>query len=272
MNEYMQANRARWNELARLHAEDRTGFYRVQEFKQGKNKLYPFEIAEMGDVTGKTMLHLQCHFGLDTLSWARRGAIVTGIDFSDSAIELARSLAAELGITATFVCANVYDLPDALTGAFDIVYTSRGVLGWLPDLARWAKVIGHFLKPGGMFYITEAHPFAWVFDDRPGVTELCVGYPYFPRSEPIKTDAPGSYADPNAAVTHTVEYFWPHSMSEILNALIGAGLRIEFLHEFPFVAWKMLPFMEEDSDGLCRLTGQGSDLPLSFSLKATKTI
>ncbi len=267
MEPYVQANQDRWNELAPIHAQGE--HYRTAAFRAGALKLHPIERQEMGDVSGRTMLHLQCHFGLDTLSWARLGAIPTGVDFAESAIAIARSLTDELGLNARFVHSNVYDLRENLTGEFDIVFTSWGVIGWLPELRTWGQVIAHFLRPGGVFYIVEAHPFAWVFDDDDGVTNLRTRYGYF-STEPIATDAQGSYAERDATVTHTREYGWIHSLAEITTSLIDAGLRIEYLHEFPTVAWQMFPFMTDDGDDMWILPPEHEGIPLSFSLRAIK--
>src|SRR5687767_2636968 len=172
----VESNRELWDKWTAVHVE--SDFYHVDTFKSGDNRIRDYEIAEVGDVTGKSLLHLQCHFGLDTLSWARLGANVTGVDYSEAAVAAARSLARDVGIEARFVQSNVYELPGVLEGEFDIVYTSRGVLGWLPDLERWADTIVHFMRPGGLFYITEAHPFMYVFDDDESATSLKVKYDY----------------------------------------------------------------------------------------------
>lgn len=269
MNEFIASNRALWNEWTPIHRD--SAFYDVESFKRGAIRLHSIEREALGDVAGKTLLHLQCHFGLDTLSWARLGATVTGADFSGAAIDLARSLSVELGIDARFVCSDLYDLPNHLAGEFDIVYTSYGVLGWLPDLRRWGEVIAHFLRPGGTFFVVEAHPFAWTFDDADDATALRIAYPYFQDPDrPVVTPVKGSYANRNAAVSHPVEYNWNHPISEIINALTGAGLRVRELREFPFVTWQMFPFMEQDANGYWRLRGQPHDIPLLFSLRATK--
>jgi SAM-dependent methyltransferase len=268
MNPHQQANLARWNELTAIHARSR--FYDVEGFKAGQSSLRPLEVEEVGDVTGKSLLHLQCHFGLDTLSWARRGARVTGIDFSDQAIAQARALSQELGIPAEFVCSTVEDLPRALTGRFDLVFTSYGAICWLADLSAWARTIVHFLEPGGTFYMVEVHPVADVFDDSPGVTELRVAYPYFPQAEPLRLQTQGTYADRSAAVVNTVSYAWIHSVGEVLTALLGAGLRLEFFHEFPYSVFPNYAFVQQDADGWWRPRGQKGSIPLLFSLKATK--
>jgi SAM-dependent methyltransferase len=261
-DEYLRANLAAWNDTPRQHLD--AELYDVPGFRSGRTSLKSIELAELGDVTGKSLLHLQCHFGLDTMSWARRGAIVTGVDFSDQAIALAQSLSAELRIPSRFVCAPIYDLPGALTGQFDLVFTSYGALPWLPDLARWAAVIAHFVKPGGRFHLIEDHPFAAVFGNEPGATALKFSDSYF-RAEVIE-DPPGNdYA--GAKCTHFA-YQWLHSLGSIVDSLVGAGLTIEFIHEFPICAWRKFPFAEKGADGWWRIPGD--PIPLTFSLAATK--
>jgi len=266
MDEYMKSNRGLWNEWTPFH--ERSEFYDVEGFKNGRCTLKSIELEELGDVSGKSLLHLQCHFGMDTLSWARLGAKATGVDFSEESIALARSLSEETGIKADFVCSNVYDLPEVLDGKFDIVFTSCGVLCWLPDLMKWAKVISHFLKPGGFFYIFEEHPFTVVFDNSAGVTELKVTQSYFHTLEPVAWEVTGSYAGGKTDRLHT-SYEWTHGMGDIINALISGGLRIEFVHEFTLCSWRRFPFMEQDEAGWWRI--KGDKIPLTFSLMATRT-
>jgi SAM-dependent methyltransferase len=264
------ANETLWNAWTAVHA---TGdFYDVEGFKAGGVRIRPYEIELVGDVAGKTLLHLQCHFGIDTLSWARLGARVTGTDLSPDAIELARSLATEIGFPdARFVQSNLYDLPAVLDGRFDVVYTSRGVLGWLPDIRGWARVVAHFLAPGGTFFITEVHPVAQVFesdDVEPG--ELRLTYPYWEHREPLVFEVKGSYADRTADVGELTEYGWDHALGEIVTALIDAGLRIETLVEHPFLDWKV-DFLVEDGSGRWVLPPDAAGgLPLMFSLVASK--
>jgi ubiquinone/menaquinone biosynthesis C-methylase UbiE len=268
-HEYMDTNRSHWDEVVDVHV--RSEFYDVAAFKAGRSKLKPVELAELGDVRGKTLLHLQCHFGMDTLSWARNeGAIVTGVDFSEPAVEQARALAAELRIDARFIHSNVYDLPGVLDERFDVVFTSYGVLGWLPDVRRWAHVAAHFVRPGGTFYIAEFHPFAQVFDETPGVDELYVKYPYFETPEPFRDDGGRDYAEPTAPLEHTTTYWFPHSLGDVVSSLIDAGLRIEHLHEFPFSTYQFLPFTAHTHDGSVRLTKHDGSVPLLYSIKATK--
>ena len=268
MDKYIEANRALWDEWTGINY--RSDFYQVEAFKAGLNKLRPYEMEEVGPVEGKDLLHLQCHFGIDTLCWARLGAHATGADFSSAAVEQARALGEEVGLAAQFVCSDLYDLSDHLDGTFDIVYTSRGVLGWLPDVDRWASVAAHFVKPGGFFYITEVHPVAQVFDDDDGVTDLRLRYPYFTHADPLTFETQGSYADRSAQVSQRTEYGWNHGMGEIVTALANAGLRVDFLHEFPFVEWPV-SFLRAASDGTYRLPPEhDGQLPLFFSLKASR--
>jgi SAM-dependent methyltransferase len=271
MDPHVAANKALWDEWTPIHV--RSEFYDVEGWKAGRGRddLRPLLVEEVGDVAGKDLLHLQCHFGLDTLSWARRGARVTGADFSERAIEQARVLSADAGLDATFVVSDLADLPANLEGDFDVVFTSFGVLGWLPDVPRWAEVVAHFVRPGGFVYIAEAHPFAQVFDDDDAATELRPRYHYWPSPEPLEFPTDGSYADPGAHVEQPFEYCWQHSMGEIITSLAAAGLRIEYLHEFPWIVWKMYPFMVETEPGIWRLPEPDDGrLPLLFSLKATK--
>lgn len=279
MDSYRQSNRRLWDEWTAVHKG--SDFYDLESFKTGATSRGPdeaapgirvrrFEVEEIGDVRGKDLLHLQCHFGIDTLSWARLGARVTGIDFSDAAIELARSLADELDLDARFVVSSVEDLPANLEGSYDIVYTSRGAIWWLGDLGRWAEVVAGFLRPEGIFYMTEFHPVLQTLDEN--LAEPCVRYPYFPRPEPQRFAVHGSYADPTASVESEEEFGWQHSLGEIVTALAHAGLRLELLHEFDWVDHRYLPWLEEDDAGRWRLPADvEGELPLMYSLRARKT-
>ncbi len=273
LDDYLRANLASWDEAVGVHLDSQ--MYDVAGFKAGKTSLHFIEIDELGPLVGEgtTLLHLQCHFGLDTLSWARRGAVVTGIDFSGAGIATARALAEELGLSqrASFVHSDVHHLPEVLGGRFDVVFTSWGVLLWLGDLERWAEVVAHFLKPGGVFYIAEFHPYALLLADDSTPDSLRIGYPYFMYGEPQRFDEPGDYADPEAEVQNTVTFEWVHGFAEIIDPLLRAGLRLDFLHELPYTP-EGLPFafLEVCEDGLQRVKGHHHDFPLSFTLKMTK--
>lgn len=271
MDQYRKSNLELWNTWAQLHVGSKT--YDVESFKAGKSSLNSLELEELGDVHGKTLLHLQCHFGKDTMSWARLGATVTGVDFSDKAIEIARQLSAELDIPATFVLSDIYDLPGVLSGQFDIVFVSYGAIYWLNDLDEWGRIVASYLKPGGVFYIAEFHPFLMVFEDNEegGGQDLKIAYPYG-SVEPLRFETQGSYAAPDSDY-RGVEYGWTHTMSQIINALIKAGLQLEFLHEHHVsVDGGMFKALEAMGDGLFQLKNpvERAAIPLLFSIRAHK--
>lgn len=263
-HQFMQENRKMWDEYVAINSHSQ--LYDLDSFRQGAIKLNPLERSEVGDVKGKTLLHLQCHFGMDTLSWARLGAQVTGMDYSGEGIKLARKLSDDLRIPASFLCCNLYDLPDNLNEQFDIVYTSYGVLCWLNDIHRWAQIAASYVKPGGFFYIAEFHPFAMVFDDE--AEEVKFRYSYYEKL--MSYDIAGSYADRGAMVSVKRDYEWNHTLGEIITALIEAGLRIEFLHEHPFTVYEQLPFLIPDGKGYWHFPEGAKPIPLMFSLKAIK--
>jgi SAM-dependent methyltransferase len=266
LEKYYGINLRRWNELVGIHAG--SDEYDLEGFLAGKSSLHSLELEALGDVSGRSLLHLQCHFGLDTLSWARLGAQVTGVDFSDTAIELARRIVERINVEADFLCCNVYDLPEHLEGEFDIVYTTYGILTWLHDMKGWARLVHRFLRPGGIFFMAEFHPFMWVFDDD-DPSGLSVRNDYWQKEEPDYYEGDGSYADPTAELENKGSYEWAHPMSEVVNSLICAGLTIKRLDEYPFsVDVHQIPFMEKGDDGYSRLPGY--NLPLMYSIKATK--
>ena len=266
MDEYLRANRELWNQWTVEH--ENSQFYDLEGFRSGKDRLRSIELTELGNVAGKTLLHLQCHFGMDTLAWARLGAVVTGVDLSEKSIDLARSLSQELSIPARFICTDIYELPFVLAEQFDIVFTSYGVLHWLRDLKRWGQLIVHYLKPAGTFYIVEDHPFFRIFTTE-AETRLKVANPYFYSEIPEKVEMTGSYASDDKSGTATF-YIWNHSLGEVLNSLISAGLQIEFLHEFPYAARAKFPFMVKGPDGWWRLPEEYGLIPFLFSLRAHK--
>ena len=261
----MEMNRLGWNQRVPIHAASRE--YNVEGFKSGRSSLMSIELEEVGGVSGASLLHLQCHFGLDTMSWSRLGAKATGVDFAEDAVELARRLAAELGLDTRFVLSNIYDLPGVLEepGSFDVVFTSYGALVWLPDLAEWARVAAHFLKPGGSFHVIDRHPASCIFDDESH--ELRVRYPYFGNGAMESGPGPSYAGD---GVITTPSYEWTHPLSEVVNSLTQAGLVIDFLHEFPFICYRARPAMEQGEDGWWRLPHHNDSIPWLFSIKAHK--
>jgi SAM-dependent methyltransferase len=258
-----RANRELWQAWTRIH--ERSDYYRLSAFKQGESALGPVEREELGALEGTSILHLQCHFGMETLSLARLGARVTGIDFSSDAIALARSLAGELGLEADFVCGDVFDAPALIPGAFDIVFVSYGSVMWIEDLNRYCRIAASFLKPGGFFYLVELHPFLNLLDER---GEHIVK-PYFRSREPIRLQWQGTYAAPDADFAG-VSYIWHHSIADILNGLIQAGLRISSFHERSHLSHDCYPFLEEYEPGRFARHGKPGQLPHVFSVKATR--
>ena len=263
--EKMRINSRYWNDVVAVHRASR--FYDLPGFMAGEVKLNALERGEVGDVSGKSLLHLQCHFGMDTLSWARLGARVTGMDYSEQAVRAARELAADCGLAGRFVCCNLYDLPAHLDGQFDIVYTSYGVLCWLPDLREWARIAASYVKPGGFFYIAEFHPFAYTFDDE--ADHLAYRYPYF-NQDALRWEFDGSYTDSSEQMKGYEDYEWTYRLGDVVTALIDAGLRIEFLHEHPFTVYQQLPFLVKDEAGNYVFPDGAKPIPLMFSLKASK--
>ena len=264
--EWLAANRANWDERVPIHVA--SDFYAVQEFLQGVSSLDEFELEELGPmVKGRTLVHLQCHFGLDTLSWARLGASVTGLDFSAPAVAAARELAVSAGVEARFVEGNVYDAPALLGEQYDIVYTGKGAINWLPDIEAWAGVLAEVCKPGGAVYVSEFHPFSWVFGDE----SLEIEYGYFHTPEPLVFDEQGTYADPDVVLAHTRTLEWVHPIGDIVSALAAAGLRLEFLHEFAHTHFQRWPFLRLIGPGRrYELPAGMPPLPLMFSLLASK--
>jgi SAM-dependent methyltransferase len=257
-------NLAKWNDRVPVHLASK--FYDLDGFRAGASSLRPFEAAEMGDVTGKRLVHLQCHIGLDTLSWARLGAQVSGLDFSAPAIEAAAALAGEIGIDARFVVSDVYEAVAAFGGSrFDVVYTGVGALVWLPDIPRWASVVASLLVPGGFLYLVEGHPFAQVLVEGAGGA-VAVERDYFDSSPQVE-DYPYTYTD-GPALAHTVDVQFQHGLGSVVTALAAAGLRIEFLREWDFEAFKRFESLERDADGRYRFPDGRPRVPMLYSLRA----
>lgn len=267
-------NQANWDERVAVHLNAPRLHYRLDRLRAGTERLDPIAETILGPVAGLRVLHAQCHFGADTLTIAQQGAEAVGLDFSPPAIAAARSLAAELGLTARarFVEANVYDAPTALPdpGSFDRVFVSWGALCWLPDIFAWARALAGFLKPGGYLALAEAHPAAWVFDDAVATPDGRPGMyvPYLAR-EPFVEDRPEDYADPDARLTNSVTVQFLHPLSDILMALIGAGLRLERFHEHDSIVWRMFACQTKRDDG-GHAWPDKPWLPLSYSLRAVK--
>lgn len=257
-------NLASWDERVPIHLA--SAFYDVDGFRRGASSLRPFELAEVGDVRGKRLVHLQCHIGLDTLSWARRGAQVCGLDFSAPAIEAARALAGEIGIGAEFVTADVYDAAVALGGRlFDIVYTGVGALVWHPDIRRWAGVVSGLLAPGGFLYVLEGHPFADVLDYADG--SVVVRDYFYPG--PYEENSRWSYADNSVELKNTKSMQFHHGIGDVVSALAAAGLRIDFLHEQDVALFGKFESLVRHDDGTYHVSGGRPRIPLMYSLRAS---
>ena len=264
-DERIDSNRAMWDERVPLHV--RSDFYDVEAFKRRPDRIRPFEVDEVGDVTGKSLVHLQCHFGLDTLSWATRGARVTGLDFSEAAVTAARSLAANLAIGADFVAGDVYDAPDLLgRRTFDIVYTGIGALPWLPDIDRWAQAAASLVGAGGFLYLAEFHPITWMFGYGEG---LVFEHDYF-DDHAFVDEMSGSYVDPDAPTVHNVCYEWQHTLADVVSAIVAAGLTVEFLHEHDRTLFARWPWLERRGLDDFRFPSGQPRLPLMYSIRARR--
>ncbi|WP_111682046.1 class I SAM-dependent methyltransferase [Winogradskyella tangerina] len=259
---YFKVNKATWNEKVKVHSQ--SGMYNMDAFLAGETTLMPYELKALRDVSGKSLLHLQCHFGQDTLSWSRMGAKCVGVDLSDEGIKLAKKLNTELDLDAEFVCCNVLDTSEHISQTFDIVFTSYGVIGWLPDLKPWAKMIAERLKSGGTFYIVEFHPIIWMFDYVDGTPKMKYHYN---QKEVIYEEYEGTYADMSSKMV-SKEYGWNHGLSEVVNALIEAGLTIEYLNEYDESPYNVFPDLIKQDNGMYILKDQL--FPMLFEIKARK--
>lgn len=270
MDEHSRVNRLNWDNRAELHATDATGSYRITEVLAGGSSLHALETGEIGDVSGKHIVHLQCHIGLDTLSLKHLGAAsVTGLDFSPKAIAAARDFAGRAGTEARFVEASVYDAPAALGRTYDMVYVTWGTICWLRDIRAWARVVAEVLRPDGTLYLLDAHPTMLQFEARDGRLELAYDW-RTPADQPLLFDESQTYTRDARPLTHTRNYEWIHPLGDVVNALIGAGLAIDFLHEHDVLAWDAFPLMIEAGVDQFRLAEGMPKIPLSFSVGATK--
>jgi len=256
VQDYFELNRAAWDRRVGVHLQSK--FYDVEGFLSGRTSLREIELQELEVVAGQRLLHLQCHFGLDTLSWARRRAICTGVDISPVAIQQARRLSRESRVEAEFVCANVCEFDRGAVDPFDIVFTSYGAVCWLPDIRQWAGIVASNLAPGGTFYMVEFHP----------IYDLLAGYTYFTSVTP-DLEEEGSYTE-NAGEEVNRVAVWVHPVSSVINALIDAGIRIERLNEFPYSPYNCFEGMEEREPGRFYLQHEGHDVPLVYSILGRK--
>lgn len=259
---YLEINKKSWNNRVEPHYN--SDFYDVKGFINGKTSLNEIELSLLGDIKDKSVLHLQCHFGQDSLSLARLGAKVTGVDLSDKAILKAKKLAEKIQVDATFICSDIYDLPKHLSEKFDIVFTSYGTIGWLPDLDKWANIISTFLKPNGKFYFVEFHPVVWIFDDE--FQEI--KYNYFNKG-PIQETENGTYAEKNAMISNDY-VFWNHGISEVINNLIQKGLQIDSVTEFDYSPYNCFKNTVEFEEKKFRIKNLANKIPMVYAIVATK--
>ncbi|WP_413513890.1 class I SAM-dependent methyltransferase [Myroides odoratus] len=258
---YIEINRNSWNNRTETHLK--SDFYDVEGFLKGKSSLNEIELNLLGEVKGKNILHLQCHFGQDTISLSRLGAEVTGIDLSDEAIKSAIELAEKAGSSAQFVCCDIYDLPNHLQEKFDIVYTSYGVIGWLPDMNKWAQVVAAFLKPGGKFVFVEFHPVLWMFDDN----FEKIAYNYFNTQAIVETES-GTYANKEAKITQSY-VCWNHGLSEVMTSLLQNGLTIKIFEEFDYSPYACFQHTVEFEPNKYRIQHLDNKIPMVYSIVAT---
>ncbi len=260
----LETNRAKWDELVPIHLA--SDYYDVPGFRAGAPAVRPFVAEAVGEVAGLDLVHLQCHIGLEALDWARRGARVTGLDFSAPAVDAASALAAELGLPARFVHGDVYDAPALLGGRFDVVYTGIGALNWLPDTAAWAAVVSALLRPGGALHLVEFHPVADILGDE----DLSVAFDYLGGAA-MEWDEPGTYADRDAVTHHNRSFEWIHPLGAVVSGLIAAGLRIESLREYDHTVNPRWPFLVRGDDGLWSMPEGMPRPPLMYALRARAT-
>lgn len=259
---YLEINNALWNERVGHHLGSE--FYDVEGFKTGKTSLNEIELELLGNPEGKELLHLQCHFGQDTLSLARMGATVTGLDFSEKGIEAANALAQELNIPASFICSDVYEADNVIRTKADIVFTSYGVLGWLPDLQRWANVVAGCVKPGGELILVEFHPVIWMYDNDFNKPT----YSYF-NKEMIIEEEKGTYADEQADIVMN-SVGWNHPIADVLTSLIQAGFEISIFREYDYSPYAVFAQSKEIAPGKYQIDGFEGKMPMVYALKAVK--
>ncbi|HPG41899.1 MAG TPA: class I SAM-dependent methyltransferase [bacterium] len=267
---YFTANRNNWNDRVGPHLDDQGEFYNVPAFLAGRSSLKNVELQALGDVASKSMLHLMCHIGLDSLSWARMGAKVTGIDFSDRSIQAARNLAAKTGIHAEFILANVYDLPENLNATFDIVIATYGILCWLPDMPAFMAVVSRFLNPGGAFLLVDGHPILNMLEYNEITRYITCNDAYFHNDQPEHCVVSSSYTNSTKILNNSATYQWNHDLGYIVNSLLQNNMRLVSLLEFPFCYYRRYKDMWQDENGYWIFPPPLANPPMLFSVQATK--
>lgn len=260
--DYLKINKKSWNSRTEIHFDSE--FYDNENFIRGNISLNPIELALLGNIKGKSILHLQCHFGQDTISLNRMGAKTTGVDLSDKAIEKAKELAETTNSDARFICCDIYDLPNHLDEKFDIVFTSYGTIGWLPDINKWAAIVSKFLKPEGKFVFVEFHPVVWMFDD----DFKFIKYNYLNKG-PIEEVEEGTYTDKNAPISENY-ITWNHGMSEVVNSLISEKLTLESLKEYDYSPYNCFNMTSEIAPKKFRIKHLGDKIPMVYSIVAKR--
>ena len=260
---YIEINKQSWNNRTESHVNSE--FYHMKGFLSGQNSLNEIELLLLGNIKGKSILHLQCHFGQDSISLSRLGAEVTGVDFSDKAISFAKQISTDTKSDTTFICCNIYDLPNYLDEEFDIVFTSYGTIGWLPDLNKWAGIVSKFLKPTGQFIFVEFHPVVWLFDDE----FKKIAYNYFNTEAIVETEE-GTYADKLAPISQ--EYvMWNHPLSEVISSLLDNNLQLSTFQEYNYSPYNCFNNTEEVESKKFRIKHLDDKIPMVYSLSAKKT-
>ncbi|TCN39737.1 methyltransferase family protein [Kribbella orskensis] len=274
MDDYRVLNRASWDERVPAHAASPD--YMLERFVDDPDFLsgvVRFDVPRLGDISGLRGVHLQCHIGTDTVSLARLGARMSGLDFSTPAIEQAQGFADRLGLEVDFHQADVYDAVEVLGGAsYDLVFTGIGAIGWLPSIERWANTVAGLLKPGGRLFIREGHPMLWALEGSKHPGLITLGYPYFETEEPMVWDEGGTYVATDVEFQHNVTHEWNHGLAEIMNALMTAGMEITAFEEHDSVPWEALPghMTLDPESGEWRLTEHPERLPASYTLQARR--
>jgi SAM-dependent methyltransferase len=269
VQEMVRANRANWDARTPVHVASE--FYGIGT-RDAREWFADFEWEDLGDLTGRDLIHLQCHLGVETIAFPRAGARTVGLDFSGAAVTEARRIADEAGVDVEYVHADVHDAVEAVDGrTFDVVYTGKGALCYLPDLTRWAAVVRALLEPGGVLYLCEFHPLLNALGPKPdGGTELLLRHDYLPGRGPVASDSSHTYTDGPALASDTTAYEWAHGLGEVVTALVGAGFTVERLTETELIPWQRWPHAVRADNGWWRLPDDAPRVPLLYGLRATR--